>query len=137
MIPIVRRWALLILAAAACGADAGPRPGEPASLVVHNRSQYALMELRLHPSPDYLKAENRLGGQPLAVEATHTVFGSGGWYLTVFREKNRGGKLLAFTTATPVVLFDDKGYKLEVFDESFRLGDAAHLKRSRTSSAAR
>lgn len=112
----------LVLALAACGGvDPGPPPRrEPARMLVVNRSQYVLEELKIHPALSYAGAPNLLVA-PLAIDGTFIHDGSGSWYVTVVREKYQGGPLLAFTTGYPVDLLDDSGYRLEVLDTSFRL----------------
>ncbi len=110
----------LALAAIAC-ADGGPTPpGEPAVLIVTNRSQFTLLELRLHGTASYAEAQNVLA-VPLTINATVSHRGSGQYYVTTFRERYAGGPTVALTTETPVSLVDDQRYQLSVFDTSFRL----------------
>lgn len=106
---------------AACGAsDPLPPPSGPAMVVIENESQYLLEELRFHGSSDYRSQPNALEG-PLAVGATGVFYRSGTTFVTVFREKFRGGDLLALTTESPVALEGDRGYRVKVFDLSFRV----------------
>ncbi|MBI2061354.1 MAG: hypothetical protein HYT87_16570 [Nitrospirae bacterium] len=97
------------------------RPLEPPKLIIRNSSQFPLRELRLHPDLDYRKSRNVLNGD-MGVDDQLTLNWDKTRYVTVMREKVRNGKVLAFTTATPVGALKP-GYlsELAVFDESFRL----------------
>ena len=119
---------LLVFGLAVCQA---PRSSDPlatldASVIVLNRSQYVIQELRFHQGLAYTTAPNVLPG-PFDIEAAHLFHGRGAWYVTVFREKYRGGPTLAFTMSTPMELADGRGYRLDVFDESFRLESAGYI----------
>lgn len=105
---------------AACGAEGPPVSNDPASLIVENASQYVLNELRFHATSSYADAPNVLPA-PLAIGAEQLRFGSGTVFVTVLREKFRGGEDLALTTMYPLELVNGEGYRLKVFDASFRL----------------
>ncbi|MBK8011836.1 MAG: hypothetical protein IPK13_10835 [Deltaproteobacteria bacterium] len=96
--------------------------GEPAFLAIENQSQYELIELRVHSGIRYLETENLLAS-PLRPGDVRPLYGSGEFYVTVYRERYRLGPVYAFTTAYPIHLLDDTGYRLAVFDESFRLDE--------------
>lgn len=110
------------LAGAACGADQPNPPGPtgPALVVIENASQYVLEELRLHGGFSYADATSVLDA-PLEVGQTHAEYLRGSTYVTVFREKFAGGELLALTTQTPIALVGEQGYRVKVFDQSFRV----------------
>jgi hypothetical protein len=106
---------------AACGGD-GP-PGTPkgrASLIIENDSQYVIEDVRVHLTEDYLSTPSLLLA-PLSLRATILRHGSGSMYVSVMREKYSGGPMIALTTIDPIELLDGTGYRLIVFDESFRL----------------
>lgn len=106
----------------ACAAD-GPPPDPPGplpSVIIENQSQYTLLELRIHDEADYLESPNMIA-DPLALDDHVFFYGAGNVWVTVFREKYAMGPILAFTTASPISLYRGKGYRLIVFDESFRL----------------
>ncbi|MCB9655775.1 MAG: hypothetical protein H6729_16745 [Deltaproteobacteria bacterium] len=113
----VSAFASLFLSA--CQGDAGPR-GRPAFLSIENQSQYDLLELRVHAEARYLDAQNLLTS-PLRPGDALALYRSGDLYVTVYRERYQLGPIYAFTTAYPVRLSDDTGYRLIVFDESFRV----------------
>lgn len=112
--------ALSLAAALACGAEGPTPPGQPAVLTVTNRSQFTLLELRMHATASYAEAQNLLA-VPLTINATISHRGSGQYYVTTFRERYAGGPTVALTTETPITLVDDRRYQLSVFDTSFRL----------------
>ena len=119
--PNIAPGATLLLAFVACSDDMSTRPSDlPASVVVHNRSQYILHELRFHRSLPYLTARNVLEAD-LGIEGIYLFHGRGDWYVTVYREKYKDGPILAFTMAEPMRLSAGMGYRLDVFDESFRM----------------
>lgn len=118
--------ASLLLLAAACGSADPPPPSTPAMLVVENASQYVLEEVRLHFEPSYLAAPN-LVEVPLAEGESLVEYRSGTIYLTVFRERFRGGDLLALTTESPIALQSQTGYRVRVFDQSFRVLPEAYI----------
>jgi hypothetical protein len=108
---------------AACGADGpGPQLRGPASLFVENQSQYTLVELRTHTSTVYADAPNRLDA-PLPIDGEVLWWETGTLHVTAMRERNRGGRLIALTTSRPITLTGERGYRLLVFDDSFRLTD--------------
>ena len=111
--------ALLLLSLAACSAERAPQPG-PGSLTIDNQSQYVLDEVRRHETPAYTDAPNMLSA-PLAINSTVAFSAEGSWYVTVIREKNRGGEKLAFSTLNPVQMLARTGKRLLVFDDSFRV----------------
>jgi hypothetical protein len=114
-------WLLLCLLASAwaCGGDT-PSPPEEGSLLIINRSQYTLEELRIHEEVSYLKSNNVLT-KSMAVGENYVFHGAGWWNVTVFREKFNDGPLIAVTTANPIEMLGRQGQELQVFDESFRL----------------
>ena len=114
--------ALLLIGIGAVALLTVPRSNAaaPAILKIDNQSQYALQQVRLHEGEAYSDADNILAA-PLPAGHGATVEDGGQYYVTVFREENRGGKMLAFTTARPINLGPGGQYKLIVFDESFRL----------------
>lgn len=115
----------LSLAATACAAEAPPRGKIPSMLIV-NDSQYQLVELRIHRSADYSTTPNMVTSA-IDLSAELVYYGEGTHWVTVFREKYAMGPILAFTTATPIELMRQRGYRLHVFDESFRLESEAYL----------
>ena len=114
-------FGLSLALAVACGAEGpNPPPGKPAVMTVTNRSQFTLLELRMHGTASYATAPNLLA-VPLTINATISHRGSGEYYVTTFRERFAGGPTVALTTETPISLADDHRYQLSVFDTSFRL----------------
>jgi hypothetical protein len=112
-------WAL-IFGTAGCG-DSEPDPiGPIPSMLITNRSQYTLNELRIHAASNYLDTANMLP-EPMAIEEQVMFYGVGPRWFTVLRERSELGKVLAFTTAEPVEMFRNTGYKLLIFDEAFRV----------------
>ena len=107
--------------------DAGPvDPPRDGSLLITNESQYDLVELRVHPHPDYLEVSN-LAETGLAISGQIVFFGKGKWYVTAFRERYRRGPILAFTTSRPIEVAAEQGVRLIVFDESFRLEESTWI----------
>ncbi|MEE8410098.1 MAG: hypothetical protein V3T05_10855 [Myxococcota bacterium] len=107
-----------------CGADelAGGKAAPPPSieLTVHNRSEFELLEIRIHSTPDYRSSDNLLL-QPLAHDAQVTFVGiPNHQYLTVIRRRVEAGKRIAFTTAHRLEMKTNRQL-LYVFQESFRL----------------
>ena len=108
---------------ASCGERRDPGPvdvRQPASLVVENRSQFDLLELRIHESMEYVDAQDILQ-DALPIGGQYVFHGSGSRYVTVFRERNRGGPIIAVSTISPLNLSPETGYGLLVFDDSFRV----------------
>ena len=89
------------------------------TLQIDNRSQFVLLELRIHDRPGYDEATNVLAGE-LALEEGIQVDFHAGQYVTAIREKVRQGDRFALTTGQPLDV-PRTGARLEVFDESFRL----------------
>lgn len=112
---MARTALLLLLGAAAIGTD----PGAP-SLTFENRSQYELVELRVHEGPSYRDAANVLGA-PLPIGGTMELDAEGPAYATFFREKYRHGPILAFTMPEPIEVRAGERYRVTMFDESFRV----------------
>lgn len=113
---------LLVFFLGCAGETPAPPPPENASVLIVNKSQYELQELRMHEAPDYKDAPNLLM-RVMRVDDDLLFYGGGAWYVTVIREKYRQGPMLAFTTGQPIRLDRGRGYTLTVFDESFRLTD--------------
>lgn len=107
------------LLATGCGADNMQRTVD-VNLGVWNRSQFELLQVKVHssaePNPE---AENRLS-EPLAPGAETVLPFTSTFHLTVVRKKVEVGEPIAFTTAEPVNA-DTDGFTLVVFDEAFRL----------------
>lgn len=103
----------------ACAGEAAPPQAVEVILGLWNRSQFELLEVRVHASPDALGAENLLA-EPLAREATVELAFTSTYYVTVVRKKVDVGDAIALTTAEPVIAETD-GFTLVVFDEAFRL----------------
>lgn len=110
---------VLGLLLAACGGDGLPHTALETVLTVWNRSQFELLELRVHDRLDYSGAANLLSA-PLAVEERFDVDFVQGQYVTVIRRKVEVGETIAFTTERGVDT-DEHGCTLIVFDEAFRL----------------
>ncbi len=115
----------LICTQLACADGTPPRPDlgifrGPASVVVINRSQFELQELRIHQGSNYLEHPNLLDA-PLQINEELVFYEVDSWYLTVIRERYKNGPVLAYSLADPIELITQKGYTLEIFDESFRL----------------
>jgi hypothetical protein len=111
--------ALLAFALGACGSEAVPAK-LIASVVFDNQSRFDLDELRIHRMADYSSAPNLL--KTAMLDMSQVVFyGDGAYYVTVLREKYHLGPILAFTTATPMTMERDKGYRLVILQDSFRL----------------
>lgn len=126
--------AALSLAGAAACADGGVDPppvGPIPSVLIVNRSQYPIEELRIHPGPDYLASENLLPGG-LALEEEVLFYGLGEHWLTIIREKYQDGPMIAFTMARPIALSRGQGYKLSIFDEAFRIEGAGYVDPKKT-----
>lgn len=110
---------LALLANAACGDFGPPVPG-PHLVVIENQSQFDLLELRIHDTPDYRDAPNLLSAPMPPGTETSTVM-EGRAYFTVMRERARGARTIALTTLQPFDIQDASWFQLIVFDESFRL----------------
>jgi hypothetical protein len=112
-----------ITAALGCGGDLGEDfPSETpvdVTLTVWNRSQFELLELRVHDGTDYDLVSSLLS-TPLAIEAQADVPFTSLQRVTVFRRKVGVGDVIALTTSIGLPIFEE-GYKLIVFDDSFRL----------------
>ncbi|MCK6545014.1 hypothetical protein L6R52_04045 [Myxococcota bacterium] len=126
--------ALALVGLAACAGDSpGPPPTGPIpSVLIVNRSQYSIEELRIHRSADYLPSEN-LMPDGLEIDEEVLFYGLGEHWVTVIREKYQDGPMIAFTMARPMALYRGKGYKLSVFDEAFRLEATAYVDPDETS----
>ncbi len=127
-------WSVTVTAAlalAGCGAE--PGIPLPAFVVIENASQYALEELRFHEVVQYDEAPNALAA-PMAVGAVDARHMFGPTYVTVFREKYRGGEILALTTQQALTLENGTGYRVKVFDTAFRVVDEPYVQPAMTSS---
>lgn len=119
--PTTRLLALLtILLALGCG-ELGPLPPPgPYRVVIENQSQFELMELRLHATPEYRDAPSLLEA-PLAPGAETSTVTEGHLYFTAIRARARGARPIALTSLEPLWIRDAGWFELIVFDESFRL----------------
>jgi hypothetical protein len=108
-----------ILFAGCASANTPPMPGPPASMTIVNQSQFDLEELRISTSESYVGVKNVYPGV-MKQNAELVFYGSGSWYVTTLRVKYDGGPLLAFTTSESLDLQNDRGYELQIFDQSFR-----------------
>ena len=104
----------------------GPPPGPAGSVTIVNQSQYDLEELRVHDAPEYLGTQNLLANG-LPIDAQILFYGEGDRWITVLRERYRNGPILAFTTSEPIAIEPAQGYRLTIFDESFRFEDATWI----------
>jgi hypothetical protein len=86
---------------------------------IENQSQFSLDELRIHVDPDYRFSKNLLAAPLLPGSRTSTVL-EGFFYVTVFRERARGARVIALTSDQPLEVLDAERFDLLVFDESFR-----------------
>ena len=120
-----------IFIASGCG-EASPSPNSlvRGSLLIVNASQYQLQELRMHRSNAYLDTENVLL-KPMEIGSDYIFHGLGNWNVTVYREKFSQGPLIAISTGNHVAMESEKGQKLTVFDESFRLAPSEWLSENR------
>jgi hypothetical protein len=87
-----------------------------------NRSQFDLLDLRFHPTPDYTELPNLLA-EPLAVEGAIDLVFPNPSYVTAMHPKVGVGELIAITSAEPLPSMYD-GATLIVFDLSFRIEPA-------------
>lgn len=111
---------LLLLFGAACG-EFGPTPPPGQHLVViWNQSQFELLQLKVHARPDHRDAPSLLEAPMPTGTETSTVVG-GALYFTAVRERARGARAIALTTAEPLEIAGASWFELIVFDESFRL----------------
>lgn len=119
----MKRALLLVsmMLAPACGDDklAPPPSPIPVQLTLWNRSQFEIIDARLHGDAAYASAPNLLA-EPLPVEAQIVVTADTGTYVTVIRRKVEVGDTIALTTARRLDDIED-GSTLVVFDEAFRL----------------
>lgn len=94
--------------------------GSEVDLLIWNRSQFQLHEIRTHPDVDYTLAANHLM-DPLEPEAEIQIQLLDGEYVTAIRPRLEvSSEALALTTADRIWV-GDGDYTLIVFDESFRL----------------
>jgi hypothetical protein len=121
---VKKRQILAALLAVSCGPE--PPPPDPlfGRLIILNRSQYVLDEVRVHVGGDYSKATNITDSLLIDESYTHNTFGE--LHVTVFREKYQGGPRVALTTAVPVTVGDGQDVHLTVFDEVFRVKVTRH-----------
>jgi hypothetical protein len=112
----VRYYILAALFIAGCGADGGAGPVE---VVVRNRSQFELLDLRFHALPEYAEAVNLLQA-PLGVEEAVSLTFPNDCYVTAMRRKIEVGDVIAVTSAAPLPEMQ-QGATLLVFDMSFRI----------------
>lgn len=119
---------LMMLGACADGGGPGPTGRGPASLLIENNSQYVLDEVRIHAEPAYGDTPSMIPGK-MQVGDLLVRHGSGSWWVTVIRPRYEGGPPVALTTETALELFDDNGYRLIVFDQSFRLASSPYITR--------
>lgn len=116
-------WVAMLLASS-CGGDDDVSPQvnlEPSSVIVENRTDFELTEIRFHTEPDYRAPAARRIERLLVSTATMTVHAVGSWFVTAYREKNTRGPLRAYSTEVPLEIDAGQGYRLEIFNESFRL----------------
>ena len=108
------------LTVASCAEGDSPPPRDPYPMTLWNRSQFDLLEIRLHPGLSYDDAENILDAE-LAPEAEISIadFRSTD-RVTVIRRKVDVGERFALTTGAGITI-GSPGFTLVVFDESFRL----------------
>lgn len=116
--------------AAACGADGGGPPGPVPSMRITNKSQFLLNELRVHGSDGYLQTMNVLP-EPMEIDSEVLFYGEGQRWITVLRQKAERAEVLAFTTGEPLFLYRNQGYRLTVFDDSFRFDDDTYVRPDR------
>jgi len=116
---------LILLAniSVAC-AQGGLDLGLKARITLQNHSQFQLNDLRLHDGDPV--RYNRIPGIPLAVDAELEFELDRQRYLTVVREKTRGGPQIALSTEAPLPVYRGL-YSLEIFDDAFRLHDEGPL----------
>jgi hypothetical protein len=118
----MRALVVVLLALATACADEGLQKdptGEPVTITLWNRSQFELIDVRVHEDETYAEAPNVLTA-PLAAEAQLPLDAQVGDFVTVIRRKIEVGDTIALTTARRL---DDMrtGSTLVVFDEAFRL----------------
>lgn len=122
-----KRMSAIALLFIGCAAAPPPPPPPPAgSVLIENQSQFDLLELRIHRGLDYAQTSNLLSSA-MAVDDAVVFYGTGTFWITVFRETFRGGPIVALTTSAPVELEAERGYQLIVFDQSFRLSNRAWI----------
>ncbi|HSI04372.1 MAG: hypothetical protein ACAI38_02365 [Myxococcota bacterium] len=120
----VRHYVLIAaVAVASCAADFGPPT--PVNITVRNRSQFELLDLRFHPSPDWSETPNLLLA-PLGVEEALPVVFVNGDYVTAMRRKIEVGEVIAISSAEPLPDIEE-GDTLIVFDMSFRIEAAPYV----------
>src|SRR5687767_55386 len=125
-------FALLLCAACAEGRPPPP-PGPVPSVLLENKSQYELRELRIHTDASYLEETNMLTELgAIAIDEQLVYYGEGSVYFTVFRERFAGGELWALTSAEPFSLTRGEGYRLSIFDLSFRLSEEPYVEPEET-----
>jgi hypothetical protein len=128
------RWIIFALLFTACGDGRPPPPPGPVpSVLLENKSQYELVELRVHRDASYLEETNMIAELgAIAIDEQLLYYGEGSTYFTVFRERFAGGEMWALTSAQPFNLERGKGYRLSVFDLSFRLNQETYVKPEET-----
>jgi hypothetical protein len=90
------------------------------TLTIWNRSEFELLEVRVHDTLDYQNAPNQLQNPPLPDEGQIEVPFESGQYVTVIRRRVSGGERIAFTTGQGLDV-PTNSYTLLVFQQSFRL----------------
>lgn len=123
-------WTVLS-AAIGCG-DGGitPNLGPIPSTRIANKSQFLLNELRVHGATGYLQTMNLLP-EPMQIDTEVMYYGAGESWFTVLRQKAERAEVLAFTTAEPVILVRNAGYRLTIFDDSFRIDEEDYVRPDR------
>jgi hypothetical protein len=120
----------LILVMVSC-ADGGIEPtGRIASMLITNKSQYALVDLRMHVAESYATSANVLS-EPMDLNDELLFYGTGSVNFTFMREKYAMGPILAFTTAEPVAMTRNQAFDMILFDESFRVETGTYVRPDR------
>ena len=114
-----RAWLLACVLGAAIFSRTS-RSAEPGVVHVVNRSQYTVLELRIHEEQSYMNVASVLA-RPLEIDEAIDLSLSGSNYVTFFRERYENGPIIAMTMEHPVQINADASYELIVFDGAFRL----------------
>lgn len=95
---------------------------KPFEFQIANKSQYTLDYVYLHsPDRNYKETEPLIDNWLEIDDHISINLTEGDYLVTVIREKNDTGPLLAYTTEAPMYLYEP--VKLDYFDDYFRLGE--------------
>ncbi|MBI2061351.1 MAG: hypothetical protein HYT87_16555 [Nitrospirae bacterium] len=105
-------------------------PPPPPEMILSNESQFALDELRIHPSANYRESPNVLA-EPFVIGQSMKRVWRDSMNVTIIRLKVEYGARVAMTTPSPINGQPEAtAHQLKIFDEAFRLSELTQFPRA-------